>query len=61
MEPFDRINMTTKDEQQIALESYDALATVIGQLQSSNPEIEIEETGERIKIPLNALKHWVPF
>ena len=32
------------------------MASVIEQLKSENPEIEIEETQERIKIPLSALK-----
>lgn len=56
METFKNINRPSKDEQKIALESYDALASVIEQLKSENPEIEIEETEERIKIPLKALK-----
>lgn len=56
MEPIRNLNKPSKDEQKIALESYDALASVIDQLQSENPEIEIEETQERIKVPLSALK-----
>lgn len=40
----------------MAMESYDALASAIAQLNSDEPEIEIEETQERIKIPLSALK-----
>ncbi len=56
METYDKINKPSKDEQKLAIESYDALASVIKQLKSENPEIEIEETQERIKIPLNALK-----
>ena len=56
METFKNINRPSKDEQKIAIESYDALASVIEQLKSENPEIEIEETQERIKIPLKALK-----
>ncbi|SFN30374.1 MULTISPECIES: helix-turn-helix domain-containing protein [Salegentibacter] len=56
METFKNINRPSKDEQKIAIESYDALASVIRQLKSENPEIEIEETQERIKIPLKALK-----
>ena len=38
------------------MESYDALVAVIDELKSDNPEIEIEETEEKIKIPLKALK-----
>lgn len=56
METYKNINKTSKDEQKIAIESYGALAAVIEQLQSDTPEIEIEETQEKIKIPLNALK-----
>jgi len=56
METFKNINKPSKDEQKIALKSYDALAPIIKQLTSDNPEIEIEETQERIKIPLSALK-----
>src|SRR5690554_6249938 len=56
METYNNINKPSKDEQRIAIESYDALASVIEQLKSENPEIEIEETQERIKVPLSALK-----
>ena len=38
------------------MESYSALAATIEQLRSDNPEIEIEETEVRIKLPLRALK-----
>ena len=38
------------------MESYSALAAVIDQLNSQEPEIEIEDTREKIKIPLKALK-----
>ena len=51
-----QIQRPSKEEQLIALESYDALASTIEQLRSENPEIEIEETDEKIKIPLKALK-----
>lgn len=56
MEPFKNINKPSKDEQKVAIESYDALAAVLKELKSDNPEIEIEETQVRIKIPLSALK-----
>jgi len=46
----------SKEEQRAALESYDALAATLEQLHSENPEIEIEETEERIRIPKTALK-----
>ncbi len=56
METYRKFNKPSKDEQKVAIESYDALTSVIEQLKSENPEIEIEETHERIKIPLSALK-----
>jgi len=40
----------------VAMESYNALAEVLESLRKDNPEIEIEETQEKIRIPLNALK-----
>ncbi|MDB5014289.1 MAG: excisionase [Daejeonella sp.] len=46
----------SKEEQRAALESYDALTATLEQLESENPEIEIEETEERIRIPKTALK-----
>lgn len=46
----------SKEEQLTAMESYDALAAALEELHSENPEIEIEETQEKIKIPLKALK-----
>ena len=38
------------------MESYEPLLSVLEQLREEAPEIAIEETGRRIKIPLNALK-----
>lgn len=51
-----QIQRPSKEEQLMALASYNALASTIEQLRSENPEIEIEETNEKIKIPLEALK-----
>jgi len=51
-----QIQKPSKLDQKIAIESYNALAAVMAQLNSAQPEIEIEETSERIKIPLSALK-----
>ncbi|MAQ75509.1 MAG: excisionase [Aquimarina sp.] len=56
METFNNIKKPSKIEQELAIESYDALVSVIDQLKLDDPEIEIEETQERIKIPLSALK-----
>lgn len=50
------IKKPTKEEQRAARESYEALASSIEQLHSENPEIEIEETEEKIRIPISALK-----
>ena len=50
------IKKPSKDEQRAALESYDALSASLEQLRSDNPEIEIEETEQRIRIPISALK-----
>lgn len=46
----------TKLERKLAEKSYKVLATAIDQLKSSEPEIEIEETEDKIKVPLSALK-----
>ena len=56
MDSIDEIIRPTKEEQKTAMESYDVLASALSQIQSDYPEIEIEETNERIKIPLNSLK-----
>lgn len=50
------INKPTKEEQRTAQESYAILAASIDKLQSETPEIEIEETEEKISIPISALK-----
>ena len=56
MNPVTHIKKPSKLDQKIASESYDALAAVMGQIHSEQPEIEIEETSEKIKIPLSALQ-----
>jgi excisionase family DNA binding protein len=56
MNSIDEIKKPSKEEQQVALESYSALDAILKQISSQNPEIEIEETGERIKIPIQALR-----
>jgi excisionase family DNA binding protein len=56
MKNIDEVKRPTKEEQKAAIESYDALALTLEQIHSDYPEIEINETKERIKIPLNALK-----
>jgi excisionase family DNA binding protein len=56
MQALEHIARPSIPEQKVAMESYNALAAVIEQIQSQEPEIEIEETKEKIKIPLKALK-----
>ena len=56
MQMIENITRPTKEEQIVAMKSYDALANVLSELKDDNPEIEIEETREKIRVPLNALK-----
>lgn len=56
MNSIDEIKKPSKEEQQVALESYNALDAALKQISTKNPEIEIEETGERIKVPIQALR-----
>ena len=56
MEYFNDIKRPSKEDQVTATESYNALAATLEELKSKVPEIEIEETKEKIKIPLDALK-----
>ena len=50
------VTKPSKEVQIAAQKSFQVLAATLQQLHSENPEIEIEETEERIKIPLSALK-----
>ncbi|USQ03487.1 helix-turn-helix domain-containing protein [Aquirufa antheringensis] len=56
MEAEARISRPTKEEQRVAKESYEALSATLESLHATNPEIEIEETSEKIRVPLKALK-----
>lgn len=56
MNNIDNIERPSKEEQKAALDSYDALSAALNQIHSEFPEIEIEETNERMKIPLKALQ-----
>lgn len=58
MKTLNHIKKATKEEQRLAIESYDAITSVMKNLKSESTEveIEIEETKERIKLPLSALK-----
>lgn len=56
MEHYSDIKKPSKKEQIAAMKSYNALAATLDELSLENPEIEIEETAEKIKVPLKALK-----
>jgi excisionase family DNA binding protein len=56
MESLTDIKKPTKEEQRVAMESFDALSETLKELRSENPEIEIENSPAKIKIPINALK-----
>jgi excisionase family DNA binding protein len=56
MEVLEQIKRPSKSEQKAAIQSYNALASVIEQMNAEETEIEIEETHDKIKIPLRALK-----
>ncbi len=56
MEVKDYIKRPSKADQKAALDSYNVLAAALEQINSEQTEIEIEETNEKIKVPLNALK-----
>lgn len=56
MKTLENTSRPSKEEQIAALESYDALTAMIEEIKDKNPEIEIEESKEKIRIPLNALK-----
>lgn len=52
----DEIRRPSKLEQKVAIESYPQLSSILSHITDDETEIEIEETSERIKIPLRALK-----
>ena len=56
MKMLDQLRKPSKTEQKIAFESYSALASVLEQINTEETEIEIDETKDKIKIPLAALK-----
>ena len=53
---IDEIKRPTKEEQELALKSYETLSATLKELHSKDQEIEIEETEERIRVPLSALR-----
>jgi excisionase family DNA binding protein len=56
MKLIEYVEKPSKEEQKAALLSYAALAAALAQVHSEYPEIEIEETKEKIRIPLKALQ-----
>ena len=45
---LENISKPSKEEQKAAMLSYDALVSALNEIKDKNPEIEIEETQERI-------------
>ena len=56
METINEIKKPSKQERKLAQKSYSPLHSAIDQLKTDQAEIEIEETGEKIKLPVKALK-----
>jgi len=56
MEAINEIKRPSKEEQKLALKSYLSLVSALDHLKTGMAEIEIEETGEKIKVPIRALK-----
>lgn len=56
MEYLNEVKKPSKEDQITAIKSYNALVSTLEELKTTVPEIEIEETNEKIKIPLEALK-----
>ncbi|MDO5665800.1 MAG: excisionase family DNA-binding protein [Bacteroidia bacterium] len=56
MQTIEQIRKPSKIEQKTAIKSYEELVSAIRQVRSKEPEIEIEETNDKIKIPFRALQ-----
>lgn len=56
MQILENITRPSREEQIVAMKSYDALAIALTELKDSNPEIEIEETHDKLRVPLKALR-----
>jgi len=56
MKALEQIRKPSKTEQKVARKSYLELAPAIKQIHSQQAEIEIDETKQKIKIPIRALK-----
>jgi len=55
METTNEIRKPNKLERKLAQESYSSLISAIDQLKTDQADIEIEETGEKITLPVKAL------
>ena len=56
MEAIKEYKRPSKAERMIAQTSYDALTAALGRLESDQVEIEIEETNDKIIMPLSAMR-----
>jgi len=56
MEAIKAYRRPSKTERMIAQTSYDALTAALGQLKSDQVKIEIEETNDKIVMPLSAMR-----
>ena len=56
MRTLEPVRKPSKSEQKIASSSYVTLSKVLKHLKTDDTEIEIDETNEKIKLPLTALK-----
>ena len=55
MTTTNEIKKPSKEERRLALKSYSSLISAIDQLKTDQVEIEIEETSEKINLPVKAL------
>lgn len=56
MEVLEYVRRPSKIEQKFAINSYPTLFSALSQIKNDETEIEIEETNDKIKIPLRALE-----
>lgn len=56
MRTLEPVRKPSKSEQKIASSSYETLSKVLKHLKTDETEIEIDESNEKIKLPLTALK-----
>lgn len=50
------IEQSSELDQQLAMKSYSTLNSIMDQLSTDHPEIEIRETGDTIRVPVSALR-----